>query len=281
MDGRCGASSRPARADYTSKTAFPAPVMVTTEIWVSFIVIGVAVIAGVVLVNYLVDQARLRRMRQLASINLFLHHCWSYLDDVPPQYLPTTLRYVLAKAMLARLNKGLRLAPDNASLIDQARRLEEFVTVQDGVVVPVVAARRRDIRRQLLSIKHVCLEAGAQGVIGAAELADAESIVNALTLRILVDYLVDTADADVHAKKFDEAIALLERAIAELRRLPGPDTSAERAGLSARIVEVRAGAEAHKKQLEIEAEETLARNWASTAPTIPIHPPTHYGDVQA
>ena len=253
--------------------------MVAAELWVSFIVVGIAVIAGVILINYIVDQNRLRRMRQLAAINLFLHHCWTYLDDVPPQYLPTTLRYVLAKVMFARLSKGLRLAPDNASLMDQSARLQEFVSVQDGVAVPVLAARRRDIRRQLLSIKRVCLEAAAAGIVDANELADAESIVNALALRILVDYLVDTANADEHAKKFDESIALFERAIAELRRLPGPDTTTEQAHLAARIVEVRQHAEEHKQRMEREAEEALERNWAASAPSIPIRPP-HYTDAQ-
>jgi hypothetical protein len=212
-----------------------------SELW-TLLVTGVATIAAVAAAHYVVKQNRARRLRVLAATNLFMQEAWNTVAAIPLPFLPLAVRVVLGKVMQVRLARALRYFPDNDRLHEHARRIGDLVSQADANADATIfdPTRRREIRRELMDVKRICTQAARAGTITEGERMMAAAVIDALGLRLLIDHLVDAAAAAEALGSFDEARALLLRAIEELSRVEGQNALVERTTLERRVQEVDA-----------------------------------------
>lgn len=237
-----------------------------SELWAALIVGGVATIAIVALVNYFVEQNRLRRLRMLAATNLFLQEAWNTIAAIPLPFLPLALRATLAKALHARLARALRYYPDEDRLNEHARRIHELASQAEAAADATVfdPTRRREIRRELMDVKRICAQSAVAGHISENERLMAAGIVDALSLRLLIDHLIDAAGAAEALGSFDEARTLFLRAVEELAKIEGHNAIVERTQLQRRIQDVEAKLAEKQAELAKEFEAALLRDGMTT-----------------
>ncbi|BFM49139.1 hypothetical protein [Marinomonas sp. THO17] len=96
--------------------------MSTVTITVLLLVIGGFITFAIVL--QLKEQARLEKLRKVASLNNQLRQVRRYLDEMPPQYQPKDMRIWLFTRMLAIYDQLISLQPD-ASLKRRRNNLAE------------------------------------------------------------------------------------------------------------------------------------------------------------
>ena len=98
--------------------------MTAVSITVLLLVIGGFIVFAIVL--QLKEQARLAKLRKIATLNNQLRQVRRYLDEMPPQYQPKDMRLWLFSRMLQLYDQLLTLQPD-ATLTRRRNHLAEEI----------------------------------------------------------------------------------------------------------------------------------------------------------
>jgi tetratricopeptide (TPR) repeat protein len=102
--------------------------MTAVTITVLLLVIGGFIVFAIIL--QLKEQARLAKLRKVASLNNQLRQVRRYLDDMPPQYQPKDMRLWLFSRMLYIYDQLLELQPDATLTRRRAHLAEEMSEFQ-------------------------------------------------------------------------------------------------------------------------------------------------------
>jgi len=102
--------------------------MTTVSIIVLLLIIGGFI--GFAIFLQLKEQARLAKLRKVATLNNRLRQVNRYLDEMPPQYQPKDMRLWLFSRMIAAYDELLQIQPDATLTRRRANLAEEMLDFQ-------------------------------------------------------------------------------------------------------------------------------------------------------
>jgi len=119
-----------------------------TELWIPLIVGGIAIIVLLAVVGHVTEQNRRRRMRVIATTNVFTQESWSTIDAIPSQFLPRELRVVLASRATKRHARSSSARwsakPTDARAVIEIARLERRAQALEAKVAEQQAERQKE-----------------------------------------------------------------------------------------------------------------------------------------
>ncbi|SBS28749.1 hypothetical protein MSP8886_01300 [Marinomonas spartinae] len=98
-----------------------------TAVTVTVLLLVIGGFVGVAIVLQLKEQARIEKLRKIASINNQIRQVRRYLDDLPPQYQPKDMRLWLFSRMVTLYDELIQFEP-NSALQRRKSHLEQEMT---------------------------------------------------------------------------------------------------------------------------------------------------------
>ncbi len=193
--------------------------MSAVTITVLLLVIGGFIAFAIVL--QLKEQARLEKLRKIASLNNQLRQVRRYLDEMPPQYQPKDMRIWLFTRMLAIYDQLLSLQPD-ASLSRRRNHLaEELSEFQES------KQKRRaqpmndelkiiEVKRLFESFKSFLVQAQKDKIVGSDVAHRYKKLMDFYHYKVNADYHAYLARRAFLSGQMESAIDLYKEALVQL-----------------------------------------------------------------